>query len=97
MHAPRCIGEGAGGGRVVEGGFVGDDYGIRTGLKQGSFATIVLYSRDFPRQWRRIDRWYNDRFGMEGGEQEGGEGGFIWAISGIFDLPSIGIDSILFC
>lgn len=70
MHAPRCIGEGAGGGRVVEGGFVGDDYGIRTGLKQGSFATIVLYSRDFPRQWRRIDRWYNDRFGMEGGEKE---------------------------
>lgn len=50
MHAPRCIGEGAGGGRVVEGEFVGDDYGIRTGLKQGSFATIVLYSRDFPRQ-----------------------------------------------
>lgn len=97
MHAPRCIGEGAGGGRVVEGGFVGDDYGIRTGLKQGSFATIVLYSRDFPRQWRRIDRWYNDRFGMEGGEKEGGEGGFIRAISGIFDLPSIGIDSILFC
>lgn len=70
MHAPRCIGEGAGGGGVVEGGFVGDDYGIRTGLKQGSFATIVLYSRDFPRQWRRIDRWYNDRFGMEGGEKE---------------------------
>lgn len=97
MHAPRCIGEGAGGGGVVEGGFVGDDYGIRTGLKQGSFATIVLYSRDFPRQWRRIDRWYNDRFGMEGGEKEGGERGFIRAISGIFDLPSIGIDSILFC
>lgn len=53
---------GGGGGGVVEGGFVGDDYGIRTGLKQGSFATIVLYSRDFPRQWRRIDRWYNDRW-----------------------------------
>lgn len=50
---------------------MGDDYGIRTGLKQGSFATIVLYSRDFPRQWRRIDRWYNDRFGMEGGEGGG--------------------------
>lgn len=73
---------------VVEGGFVGDDYGIRTGLKQGSFATIVLYSRDSPRQWRRIDRWYNDRgdrLGKRGEEEEV-----------LFGRSPFGFDFILF-